>query len=84
MSPFTPFNASTLSTVIINSPLPTPSLDAANGANSVLEALAENNIAQWVMLGLAVPAAGFALYQIVTCIQLLVGPPHPSMPFTRC
>lgn len=81
MSPFASFNAST---VVINRPLPTPSLDAANGVNSVLEALAENNIAQWLMLGLAVPAGGYALYQIVTCIQLLVGPPHPSMPFTRC
>lgn len=62
-----------------NQALTTPFPDAANRVPSILEALAENNTAQWLMLGLAIPGGGYALYQIVTCIQQLVGPSHPSM-----
>jgi hypothetical protein len=71
-------------TAIPHKALTTPYPNAANGVPSILEALAENNIAQWLMLALAVPAGGYALYQIGTCIQQLVGAPHRSMLLAQC
>lgn len=87
MSPITPSPVSTASNAtqtIINKAFATPGVDAANGLTSVLEALNENNITQWLMLALAIPAGCYALYQLVICIRLLVGRPHRSMTFDRC